>query len=169
VSVVQAVATRENTCSKAKTACRISVQELTLIAAQYEVWNSIVLVQRWWHRVKGRNITIRPETIKNCHLKLMTTGSVKDAGRSGRPSMPRSEENVATVQEMFTCSPGKSTREAAHKSRLSRYTISKVLTKELDFCPWKSHHVQELTPEDCDQNGIWGADAGLAPGFPSTV
>jgi hypothetical protein len=110
------------------------------------VWNSIVLVQRWWHTVKGRNATIHPETIKNCHSKLMTTGLVKDAVRSNHPS----EENVATVWEMFTCNPGKSTCRAAHASVLSRYTIHKVLKEELDFHPWRPHHVQELIPKDCN-------------------
>jgi hypothetical protein len=42
--------------------------------------------------VKGRNATIRLEIIKNCHSKVMTTGSVNDAGRSGHPSMPQPEE-----------------------------------------------------------------------------
>jgi hypothetical protein len=101
--------------------------------------------------MKGRNATIHPET-KNCHSKLMTTGSLKDAGRSGCPFTSQSEENVATVREMFTYSPGKSTCQAAHKSGLSRYRICKVLKEELDFCPWKPHHMQGLTPEDCDWN-----------------
>jgi hypothetical protein len=100
--------------------------------------------------VKGRNATIRPETIKNYRLKLMTTGLVRDAGRSGRPSTSRSEENMATVRETFTLSPVKSTHQAAHESGLSRYMIRKVLKEELDFCPWNPHHVQELAPEDCD-------------------
>ncbi|KAJ4440517.1 hypothetical protein ANN_08658 [Periplaneta americana] len=39
----------------------------------------------------------------------MTTGSVKDAGRTGRPSTSRSEENVAIVREMFNRSSAKST------------------------------------------------------------
>jgi hypothetical protein len=66
-------------------ACHVSVRERAQIAARYEVWNSIVLVQRWWHTVKGRNATIHLETIKNCHSKLMTTGLVKDARRSVHP------------------------------------------------------------------------------------
>jgi hypothetical protein len=32
----------------------------------------------------------------------------------------------------------------------SRYMICKVLKEELDLCPWKPYHVQELTPEDCN-------------------
>jgi hypothetical protein len=40
-----------------------------------------------------------PSEDNNCHSKLMTTGLVKVAGRSGRPSTSQSEENVATVWE----------------------------------------------------------------------
>jgi len=65
---------------------RLTAKERAQIAARYEVWNSVVAVQRWWLMVQGRNNTIRPETIKNCHSKLLTTGSVTDARRSGRPS-----------------------------------------------------------------------------------
>jgi hypothetical protein len=131
--------------------CRLSVREREQIAARYEVWNSTVLVQRWWHTLKGRYVKIRPETIKNCHSKLMATGSVKDAGRIGRPSTSRSEKNVATVREMFIRSPGKSTHQAARESGLSRYMIRKVLKEELDIHSRKPHHVQELTPEDCNR------------------
>ena len=97
---------------------RLTVKEGAQIAARYEVWNSMVAVQRWWRKVKGRNNTIRPETIKNCLSKFLTTGSVTDARRSGRPSTFRSEENVALVRDMFTRSPRKSTRQAAREGGL---------------------------------------------------
>src|SRR5258705_9159309 len=80
------------------------------IASWFEVWKSVVKVQRWWRTVHDILATIiHPNTIRNCHTKLMTTGSVTDARRSGRPSTVRSPENVAAVEEMFTRSPGKST------------------------------------------------------------
>ena len=85
-----------------KMAGRLTVQEKAQIAARYEVRNSVDAVQRWWRTVKGRNATIRQEIIKNCHSKLLTTGSVTDSRKSGRPSTSRPEENVALVQDMFT-------------------------------------------------------------------
>jgi hypothetical protein len=97
-------------------ACQLFVGECAQIAARYEVWNCIVLVQRWWCMAKGRNATIRLETVKNYHLKLMTTDSVKDAGRSGRLFTSWFEKNVATAWEVLTCSPGKSTHQAARES-----------------------------------------------------
>lgn len=53
------------------------------------------------------NALLSPETTKNCHAKLMTTGNVKDMKKSGCASTSRSEENLRTIQEMFTCSPKK--------------------------------------------------------------
>jgi len=134
----------------------LSVKELAQIPAHYEVWSSGVAVQRWWRTVKGRNTTIRPETIKNCHLKPSTTGSVTDARRSGRPSTSRSEENVALVRDMFTKSPRKSTRQAALESGLSRHTVLTVLKKGLNFRPRIPHYAQEPTPEDCNRRMEYG-------------
>ena len=101
----------------------------------YEMWNSVVAVQRWWRKVKEKNATIRQETIKNCHSKLLTTGSVTDARRSGRPSTSHSEENMTLVQDMFTRSPCKSTPQAARESGLSRHMVRTVLKKRLEYSP----------------------------------
>ena len=113
-------------------------------------------MQRWWRMVKGINVTIRQESIKNCHSKLLITGSVTDAWKSGCPSTSRSEENVALVWDMFTRSPCKSTRQAAHESGLSRHMVCTVLKKDLNFRLRKPHYVQELTPEDCDRRMEYG-------------
>ena len=106
--------------------------------------------------MKGRNTAIRPETIKNCHSKLLTIGSVTDARRIGRPSTSRSEENVVLVRDMFTLSPRKSIRQATLESGLTRHTVLTVLKKDLNFRPRKPHYVQELTPEDCDRRMEYG-------------
>ena len=75
--------------------------------------------------VKGGNDTIRQDTNKNCHSKLLTTGSVTDARRSGCPSTSRSEENVALVRKMFNRSPRKSSlkwTDEAHGTTVLRKT-----------------------------------------------
>ena len=79
----------------------LTVQEREKVAARYEVWNSVDPVQRWWRTLKGKTATLHPKTIKHCHAKLMTTGSVNDAHRSGRPSTSRYAENVATEDSSF--------------------------------------------------------------------
>ncbi|XP_066965221.1 uncharacterized protein [Macrobrachium rosenbergii] len=64
----------------------LTLQERAQIAARYEVWRSVPQVQRWWRTVKGRYAEVDTKTIKNCHAKLMATGSVADTQRNGRPS-----------------------------------------------------------------------------------
>jgi len=60
------------------------------------------------------------------------------------------------MRAMFTRSPRKSTRQAAHESGLSRHTVLTVLKKDLNFRLRKPHYVQELTPEDCDRRMEYG-------------
>ncbi|KAJ4434494.1 hypothetical protein ANN_23056 [Periplaneta americana] len=60
----------------------LSVYDRTRIAARMEVWQSPIMVQRWWRMVKGRNATLDYKTIKRLHANLIRTGSVtqqKDA------------------------------------------------------------------------------------------
>ena len=81
----------------------------------------------------------------------MTTGSVKDAPRSGRPSKSEAENDVELLREMFDKSPHKSTRQAARESGLSRHTVRTILKKELRYRPWKQHYCQKISAEDCDR------------------
>lgn len=136
-------------------ATRLTLHDRAEIASRFNVWNSVLAVQKWWRMTKGRNARIDPKTIKNCHRKLMTTGSLADEFRSGRPTT-RTVKNVELVKEMFTRSPQKSTRQAVHESGLSRHTICSVLTKDLNFRPWKPHYVQDLTHEDCEHRMEYG-------------
>lgn len=80
-------------------------QEWSKVAARYEVWKSIVEVQRFWRALL---------------CKADDTGSVNDARRIS--SAIRQVENFATVQKMFNCRPQKSTRQAARESELTRHT-----------------------------------------------
>jgi len=116
----------------------------------------VVAVQRWWRTVKERNATIRQEKNKHCHSKLLTTGSVTEARRNGRPSTSRSEENVALVRDMFTRRTRKSARQAARERGLSRHMVCAVLKKDLNFRQRKPHYVQELTPEVCGRRMEYG-------------
>ncbi len=108
---------------------RFSVQDRAQIATRYEMWQSVVAVQRSWRGKRGKHETCHPDNIKNCHWNLMTTGSVCDAERSGRSPTSRSPVVVDFVQEMFTRSPETSIRKASLESGLTRYTIHSVLTK----------------------------------------
>ncbi|CAF3770620.1 unnamed protein product [Rotaria sp. Silwood1] len=129
---------------------RLSIQDRVLIATRYEMWQSVIEVQRWWRNQRGKHLTLDAKTIKNCHQKLMITGSVYDMERSGRRSTSHSPEVVNTVQAIFTRSPATSIRTASIGSGLSYRTIHAVLTKELHYSAWKPHLVQQIFPEDCD-------------------
>lgn len=128
----------------------LSIEERAKIASRYEVWQSVVQVQRWWRAQNGRNASLNARTIKNCHSKLFESGSVKDKKRSGRRPTASREENVNNVQAMFERSPKKSVRQGARESGLTRYAVNKILKKILNFRPWKPNYVQQLFLEDCD-------------------
>lgn len=129
---------------------RLTLLERTQLAARYEVWKSVVRVQRWWTTIRGGHAQVDAKTIKNCHAKLMATGSVADTRRSGRPSKSSNQETVQAVQKMFTNNPKKSIRQAARESGLSFHTIRTVLKKELKWHAWEPHYCQSLSAEDCD-------------------
>ena len=54
-------------------------------AARYEMRNFIVPVQRRCGACKGKHNTLRPEVNRGYSTKLMTTGTVNDKRKSGRP------------------------------------------------------------------------------------
>jgi hypothetical protein len=144
---------------------RLTVQERAQIAARYEVWNLVVVVQRWWRTMQGRNATIRHETIKNCQSKLLTTGSVTYARRSGRPSTSRSVENVALVRDMFTHSPPKSTRQTARESELAKAEVYRAKSRKMEQLggPDSERYHQRATrlpAEDCGSHPRSFEEAG---------
>jgi hypothetical protein len=128
---------------------RLTVQDRVLIATRYEMWQSVIEVQRWWSQW-GRHATLDAKTINNCHEKLMTTGSVWDIERSGRHSTSCSLEVVDIVGEMFTRSTETLLRKAPLDSDLTYYTTHSVLRTKLNYRAWKPHSVQQIFPEDCD-------------------
>ena len=126
---------------------RLTVQERAQIAARYKVWRPIVEVQRYWRTIKRRHAQIDP---KNCHAKLMTTGSVSDTQRSDCPFKFRDPEVVQVVQKMFSRSQQKSIRQAARKNELYFCCVRNVLKNELKWHIWKPHYCQALSAEDCN-------------------
>jgi len=79
----------------------LTVQERTQIASRFEVWNSDVTVQRWCRTVEGRNATIRQETIKNCHSKLLTVWCGMTATRVIGPYLLHDTMNAESYLQML--------------------------------------------------------------------
>lgn len=130
-------------------ATRLSVYDRTRIAARMEVWQSPIMVQRWWRMVKGRNATLDYKTIKRLHANLIRTGSVTQQKGAGRPKTVITEEAKAAATEAFQRSPKKSIRQYQRESGVSYGSVQRLL-KEMNWRPWKPHFVQALSCEDCD-------------------
>ena len=127
----------------------LALQERAQQAARYEVWKSVVRVQRWWRANKGRYAQVDAKTIKNCHAKLIATWSVADTQRRGRRSNSRGLDVVQVVQEMFTRSPKNSIWQTRRESWLSFHCAQYVLKYEPKWRAWKPHYCQSLSAEDC--------------------
>ncbi|CAG0897384.1 unnamed protein product [Darwinula stevensoni] len=67
----------------------LTLCERSQLASCYKVRQSMVQVQGWWRNVHGPRASVDAKTIRNCHSKLMNTGSVVDTRKSGRPSTSR--------------------------------------------------------------------------------
>ena len=129
---------------------RLTVQDRALIATRYEIWQSVVEVQKWWRTQRSKHITLDAKTIKNYHQKLMTNGSVCDLEHPGRPVACRPPEVVDAVRKMVVRNTGTCIRNISLKRGLTYNTVHSVLTKEIHYRAWKPHLVQEIFPEDCD-------------------
>lgn len=101
----------------------MTADKKTHIAARYEVWGSIVKVQRWFRSIFGVNNTIRPNTIKKYHKKLFETGCASNSKRPNRQPSTRTQDNIHAVKQVFDETPDASIRTVS--SQLScgkRYT-----------------------------------------------
>ena len=130
---------------------RVDIKQRAEIACRYEVWRSPTLVQRWWRQQYGKYDTLHPDTIKSCHQKLMTTGSIADMQRRGRNSVTSQIPTVEAVKSAFSEDASKSVRGVARDLDMSYSSVRKVLKTELKWRPWKPHYVQALYPDDLDR------------------
>jgi len=130
---------------------QLSTEKRVKIAARFEVWGSIVQVQRWFKSVYGRNETLSKPTIKKCHSKLFQTGVVSNKTRPKDISKKRTTENIEAVRQLFEENPEISIRHASRNLDLSYTLIRDILKKDLSFKPWKPQCVQQLFPEDMDR------------------
>uniref|UniRef100_A0A1B0CLP5 DUF4817 domain-containing protein n=1 Tax=Lutzomyia longipalpis TaxID=7200 RepID=A0A1B0CLP5_LUTLO len=85
-------------------------------------------------------------TVRRLINRFESSGTVKDAPRSGRPSV-RNEEFVESVRESVRNAPSTSTRKRAAQLRASRTTLRRVL-RHLKMFPYKVQQTQQLQPQD---------------------
>ena len=135
----------------------LTLLERAQVASQFEVSRSVIQVQRWWRQMHGPHVVLNPKTIRNCHAKLMTTGSFSDTPRRGRPSTARAEENVTIVQDIFVQS-SQNNSQCCNRKWTSQAHDKNCTKKDLGFRPWKPHYCQWLSLEDCDRRmELWRA------------
>ena len=106
----------------------VTPQEKAQCVSWFIETKSDVQTQRRYKTKNGKDPTSR-SSIRRWHKKLMETGSVLDAARSGRPRT--SAENIERVRQAFSRSPIKSIRTAAREWELLPTTVHKVLHKRL--------------------------------------
>lgn len=80
-----------------------------------------------------RESMLDAKTIKNRYHKLLIIGSVIDAKKSGRPLISTTNYNVVIVNEMFTKSSPKSSRQGSRESDISCYSVVNIVEKDLFF------------------------------------
>ena len=83
-------------------ALQISQEKRLKIAARYEVWGSIIQVQRWFKNTFGRNEKLGYNTIRRCHSKLFESGSVSNAKRPKDLPKKRTTQNVDVVRRLVS-------------------------------------------------------------------
>ncbi|KAG8242666.1 hypothetical protein J6590_061240 [Homalodisca vitripennis] len=96
-----------------------SVQEKARCVLWFHESRSVITVQRRFRLEYGRNPPSN-NSIKRWYRQFEQTGSVQHRKGAGRP--PVSEAIVDQVRELFTRSPGKSTRRASLELGLPRST-----------------------------------------------
>ena len=66
-------------CFKEAMTGKLHINDRAKIAVRYEVWGSVIAVQRWWWAEWGKNAILNPKTIKSCCHKLMSMRLVVDS------------------------------------------------------------------------------------------
>ena len=115
---------------------------IVLLIAKYD---SVTTARREWQR----RFASKPpceSTFRLVFRKFTETGSVHDAERSGRPSLP--EGDVVRVQEEFEDNPRSSVRDAANKLDIPRETLRRTLKQTIGMKSFHVSRVHELLPDD---------------------
>ena len=110
---------------------RLNTVDRARIAARMEVWQSPVMVQRWWRWERGRHTTLDMKTIKRLHANLLRTGSVTHQKGAGLPMRVVTDEAKANAAAAFAQSPKKSLSQYQRESGLSYGSVQRIM-KEID-------------------------------------
>ncbi|GBM24568.1 hypothetical protein AVEN_217141-1 [Araneus ventricosus] len=122
-----------------------TVQEKAMCVLWFFETKSVITTQRRF-RTTYKKDPPSDNSIRRWLTQFQGTGSVLHRKGAGRPST--SQENVDRIQETFTRSPRKSTRQAAVQLHMPHTTIWNVLHNRLHLNAYKVQIVQALHPND---------------------
>ncbi|GBM05117.1 hypothetical protein AVEN_124310-1 [Araneus ventricosus] len=122
-----------------------TVQEKAMCVLWFFETKSVITTQRRF-RTTYKKDPPSDNSIRRWLTQFQETGSVLHRKGAGRPST--SQENVDHIQETFTRSPRKSTRQAAVQLHMPHTTIWNVLHNRLHLNAYKVQIVQALHPND---------------------
>lgn len=131
-----------------KMASRLSQRERIFTVKAFLETKSPVLVQRNFRKEFYPTPAPSKKHIYNLVGKFETCGSLFDNERAGRPKSSRSDENVTLVNSTFSESPQTSIRRAAAELDISKSSIQRMLTGDLELFPYKIQIMQALTITD---------------------
>lgn len=84
------------------------------------------------------------------YRKFLTTGTVNDKPRSGRPKTAFTDENLETVAFHFTEHPRTSQRHSARQLQMKRSSLQRLM-KAVQFKPYRPRVLQQLSEDDFDR------------------
>lgn len=123
---------------------------------------SIVLTQRRYRRVHGKNCKVPSDTIiRKWVSKVEQFGTLFNLNaimqkspsptHSGRPKSIRSEQNIETVRESVVTSPYESIEKRSCHVGLSKSSVRRILISDLGLHPYRIPLKQRLTLTDITQ------------------
>jgi len=129
---------------------RYSIEERIFMVLEYETTKNFTEVQRRFRRKFKRNDPPSIHTIKRHYENFLATGSVQDhyRGNVGGEPTAITEENIQRVKDYFQQNPRSSIRQAAPVLNLSYSTVQRILTKKIEFYPYKVSIHQPLADFD---------------------
>ena len=95
------------------------------------------------HRPRGQYIKF--------YLTFVDTGTTHNlnSSGSGRPRSSRSDENISAVKTVIDANPKKSVRRISAELHLSKTSVHRILSQDLELFAYTLQIRQSLTEHDC--------------------
>lgn len=123
-------------------------QRISIVQIYLENGHSIARTQREYQRRYNVEVAPTYQTIKRLVLKFQQSGKIGDFIHTGRRKTGRSDINIELVRASVAASPKTSIRKRSAQLGISRETLRRILTNDLNLFPYKIQSVQRLFPGD---------------------